>query len=524
MSKVGSIRQPRPVVSPKKKTLTGTIDDLGEQIRRDIAPKPHFLRQLENFMESELVALGCQDSRPTAARLQVFQQCFQHFIDEFKTYRGFLYRIKNEYDSLVDRYADQLHYLAPLEMRLTTLEHEREQQLKQRDIRHNQVVQELKHSLTQTQARLGQYAASNALLVEEKTQVEDACKTASENYEQMLSTNKTLVAALKREEEGTARREKKENEYQHSYLSCKNALEKAQDEIERLKQQSIILQEAQAQMISIDVANERAATIKQMNKTISDLNHANQQLKDEKRKLVDTIQDITARRLDDATIAANVTNTSHLIPNEIITGTENECQQPVITDSLHDTIEQRGSAESSEVDQGFEPPGNYFVCKDDGPSYLRYDGLVRNIRLSKRTTERIIGDCWKQKEASEKSSNQTIALEDYFYRYLKVKFGSDANIAEWGNNVVSALETYAYDSDCRIFQAILQGEVAEGVRVEQLRMLYRVYEAMVSADKIENVRILSRAQSNVLTPLEWSNNWKVAISRFYATDSTYFPR
>ena len=56
---------------------------------------------------------------------------------------------------------------------------------------------------------------------------------------------------------------------------------------------------------------------------------------------------------------------------------------------------------------------------------------------------------------------KSISLADYAYIFLLEKFdGKQALMAEFGYNMVDALERYVADSDCKIFLLILQGERA----------------------------------------------------------------
>jgi len=59
--------------------------------------RPSFLLELEQFVEAELESLPHSTQQP-AAKLQIFQECFDRFIDAFARYAPILTRIKHEYD------------------------------------------------------------------------------------------------------------------------------------------------------------------------------------------------------------------------------------------------------------------------------------------------------------------------------------------------------------------------------------------------------------------------------------------
>ena len=69
------------------------------------------------------------------------------------------------------------------------------------------------------------------------------------------------------------------------------------------------------------------------------------------------------------------------------------------------------------------------------------------------------------------------------YIYLREKYeDTQALIAEFGYNLIDALERYIDDSDCLIFLKILQGEFAEEVRDDQLHLLVEIPRVMEEED------------------------------------------
>ncbi|RLO02880.1 hypothetical protein DYB28_014143, partial [Aphanomyces astaci] len=97
--------------------------------------------------------------------------------------------------------------------------------------------------------------------------------------------------------------------------------------------------------------------------------------------------------------------------------------------------------------------GDVFVGKGTGdavPDYLHYDGYIRNKFYSKRDTERLI----------------RIMAEIVVLGWIDTG----------AYNLCAALEQYQYDSECRIFQLILDGEIPEDARADQLRGTQRPYE------------------------------------------------
>ena len=83
----------------------------------DITPKPKFLENLEKFLHRELKLLGCYNSQPSEARLQVFREVFEYLLEEFKTYKPILSAIKNEYEMMLALQREKIRELEPLKVR-----------------------------------------------------------------------------------------------------------------------------------------------------------------------------------------------------------------------------------------------------------------------------------------------------------------------------------------------------------------------------------------------------------------------
>ena len=82
---------------------------------------PKLLKKLERYVNDELRSLNKHNTFPNATRIKVFQQAFQKFIDEFKSYKLFLGAIKNEYDSLLSMYASKLHAIPTMQAEILSL-------------------------------------------------------------------------------------------------------------------------------------------------------------------------------------------------------------------------------------------------------------------------------------------------------------------------------------------------------------------------------------------------------------------
>lgn len=63
--------------------------------QQSIIPKPRFLEALENYVQREVISLGCQDPRPSELRLQAYREVFEYLIGDFRTYRPLLSQVRD---------------------------------------------------------------------------------------------------------------------------------------------------------------------------------------------------------------------------------------------------------------------------------------------------------------------------------------------------------------------------------------------------------------------------------------------
>lgn len=68
----------------------------------------------------------------------------------------------------------------------------------------------------------------------------------------------------------------------------------------------------------------------------------------------------------------------------------------------------------------------------------------------------MVKEVWREKAKKDIDT----PMDQFFYLFLQKKFGIQAMVAEWGHNMVDALQRYSYDNDCEMFLKILKVGVA----------------------------------------------------------------
>ena len=184
---------------PQTDVYTGADIGLVASTASASAPKPKFLKEVEQFIASELRALGLsqEPTEPSAARLQVFREAFQYVIDDFKTYKPVLSAIKNEYDLLLDKYAKRLHFIPPLKARLSTAQadvQQRIQRMQEQHDREHSRLSEIKEALSKSNDEM---KLLNKHLTDDNLKLTKELDEQRARYLDMKTANLSLVESVK---------------------------------------------------------------------------------------------------------------------------------------------------------------------------------------------------------------------------------------------------------------------------------------------------------------------------------------
>lgn len=135
----------------------------------------------------------------------------------------------------------------------------------------------------------------------------------------------------------------------------------------------------------------------------------------------------------------------------------------------------------------------------DVPKYLRHVGKLKNKQWNKRDTEQLIKSIWTaRQEALRDEGSIPVHLSDFFYSFLKKKFGVQGLIAEYSYNFLDGLSRFQADPDCDLFLKILNGDVCEAVYHDQLCMISSLMTLLEKVDTGLNGRITGKLTKSAL--------------------------
>lgn len=185
--------------------------------------------------------------------------------------------------------------------------------------------------------------------------------------------------------------------------------------------------------------------------------------------------------------------------------------------------------------------------KENVPPYLRTDGMVKHVFVSKAEIENFMTELWqhleekekvpegKKESAKEEASVDTAKFHQELYRYLKGKYPVHERLLEFAYAFMCSLEVYKEDPDFELFDLVLCGKVHPSIQRDQREILKNFESLLLSCEsamdnesdnrpvrskisrKVQVNRRLVRAALEVIFPEKPPEFQNALRSAFYAT-------
>jgi hypothetical protein len=192
----------------------------------------------------------------------------------------------------------------------------------------------------------------------------------------------------------------------------------------------------------------------------------------------------------------------------------------LLTLNLSGTITNTSNAEGDD-DEKLESGWSHFEGLGlDGsiPKYLRISGKVQNLFMTKRDTEQHVNEIWAAKEEFEgkldagethdgealdvdtekaESGTHQLHLAAFFEIFLEQRFKTQTRAVEFAYNFIDSLTKYSFDSDCKLFLLIMQGDLSEEIRHDQLNMLDDLLNELRHEDALVHQKVEGRLALDV---------------------------
>ncbi|XP_028391683.1 translin-associated factor X-interacting protein 1-like [Dendronephthya gigantea] len=469
--------------------------------------KPKFLGQLESFLKKELRALGCTESKPSDKRLQAFREVFEYLMEDFKTYRPLLSAIKNEYEMMIIHQRDRIRELEPLKAMLVTVSEQCDKSLLAMKEEEKEDLEDMKRENQRLQGVIGSLRDNELTLNAQVVKLQQELAAEYLKYRNECDARKMLIADM------NDLRAQQEDANKSSMLDTESvdgkkedstflriALKKAREDIE-IKNQKLAQMEADYGDVVPRRDYEKLkeqfhALERDLEKVIRD----QEMLMKEHSTLLDVHRKTEDERNEYARECESMRRCATPRPRwakcgQYIEGGEErwkEISGDKTSDEMVDVLlaEITGTdiaviqAGSSAVEEFFEGQG----LGANIPKYLRYEGKVRNRRISKRDVLLLIKDVWQERLSSEieTSSPEYELLPSFLHSYLDRRFGAENLTFEWAYNVQDACVRYQHDPRIGLFHRILSGEMDEALYHDQRAMFKKFSNALMAADPGES--------------------------------------
>jgi len=149
-------------LKPGKDTYSGTIETWPAHATKKLckslypnkkstkkATKPKFLTALEAYAEKELYLLRASDDNESLdLRLQAYREVFEYLIEDFKTYKPLLSKIKNEYERNLSYLREKAREVEPLKSMLVIVSEKCEKKIEAiRESEQNEIKELLREKI-----------------------------------------------------------------------------------------------------------------------------------------------------------------------------------------------------------------------------------------------------------------------------------------------------------------------------------------------------------------------------------------
>lgn len=460
----------------------------------NIIPKPRFLDQLENYLQKELHALDVTKVEPNELRLQAHREVFEYLIEDFKTYKGLLSAIKNEYEMMFAYQRQQIRELEPLKQMLVTVSEQCDQKIMAIREGEKQEMTDLKQENKNLNKKIEDLRNEQKDLLTQVVKLQDELSNQYQLYRDERDARKLLqsdINDLRYQQEDYQMSQKQSTEVEEDPVMLKIALKKAREDE---KAASKRLSEMEANYGDVIPRRDFEALEKkhlELQASVGVLQNDFDKLKLEHDTLLEVHKQVIKQRDEFYTECETLRRSSTPRPDwekcadavrggmvrwkELSDGkTSNELVDVLLTELASGEIMDMGGAE-------------YFDGQGTGPlvpKYLQYDGPVRNRRLGKRDASLLIKDIWREKGAHDttKTNGTRDKMSDFLYTYLKRRFSLDQMIIEWGYNLHDACIRYAHDEQIGLFSGVLTEEIDEEIYHHQLQVIQKLMNHLTSID------------------------------------------
>lgn len=464
-------------------------------------PKPKLLEDLEKFLEKELSILNLKKNEYNELSFLAHREVFEYLIDNFKTYKPLLSRIKNKYEMRMAQLKKQIYAMKPLKQIAATTSERYEHKIM--DLREQDKKRLIEFELAHRQL-------SEKLLSLQKTE-QDAkhfigrLKNEIENlhaqYQEQFNQRRLLVTKMndlrfyiekleetksqKKEdpqEDPVAIRESISAARQHEKAASEKINEILADYSDLVPRPTFAKMEEKYQ--SFKESNEQIMTeFKTLKDQHSELLSVSSSLTEERNFYY-----VECEKLKQNEIAVDHWNKCVAYLNGGITNKEDvssttSCE--ILLAMLQETINQNSDYIDITGNVAVEPTLFTGLGMDPKvPIFLRFEGTIQGHRLLVRDCYLLLLDIWENRTKDIDTNPNPKPLADFLDDYLHEKFPNSDERVKWAYTFSAACNKLIHTSDkFKLFMDIIDGQADESIYHRRQKLFSDLYQSLLAGEK-----------------------------------------
>ncbi|XP_051884493.1 translin-associated factor X-interacting protein 1 isoform X2 [Pristis pectinata] len=436
------------------------------------APKPRFLEKLEDHLRKELQVLDPNVPNAQEVNLQAYREVFEYFIEDLKTYKPLLSAIKNEYEIALARQRNRIRELEPLQSMLVTTTENCEQRILALREEEKIEIQSLRCERTQLLEKIDNLIEVQDSLKIQVSKLQEDWQLSMNDIGEQNDARKLLISDmnnLRLQQEESDDSQTKEADAVEDSVKLKLALKVAREDLKALQVTLNAMKAEYGDVIPRRDFETLDKSYNELTEKYENLQKHFAQLKLEHNTLLDVNKHITLQRDQ---LSAEV----ELLKTKMAGGQ--------MADNLDETKEEY-----------FEGLGT----GEDVILFLRHNGLVKNVNLSKKDIASVLKEIWEQKIADDLQSGSRSNLPEFFHNFLQ-KYGDSATL--WAYNIYYGCRNHQTDEFINLFFRIINGIVDESVYHGQMQLISHLLNELTNRDT---------ARKGILSKQDFSQALKSAL-------------
>ncbi|KAL6080263.1 hypothetical protein STEG23_010384 [Scotinomys teguina] len=460
--------------------------------------KPRYLEQLENYLRKELLLLDLGTDSAQELRLQPYREIFEFFIEDFKTYKPLLSSIKNAYEVMLAHQREKIRSLEPLKAKIVTMNEDCSERILAIRAEERYEISVLKKEKMNLLKLIDKKNEEKVSLQSEITKLRRSLAEEYLHYLTERDARKILIGDLnelryQREDMSLAQ---SPGVWGEDPVKLTLALKMTRQDLTRTQMELNTMKANFGDVVPRRDFEMQEKTNMELQEQLESLRADYEEVRKEHELLLQLHMSTLKERDQFHYELQEIQRTSTPRPDwskcegVIAGGLERwlTLAEGKNSDQLVDVLlEEIGSGLLRETDFF---PGLGFG--ESVPSFLRFDGPVKNKKPTKKEVVNLLVDAWKERIAEE----QKESFPDFFFNFLERCFGVNDAMA-WSYTIFENIKLFHSSEIMSQFYAVLMGKRLESVYINQMETLSHLLKEMKNADS-QNEGVITMEQFSTI--------------------------